>query len=272
MKCFFFQNYQGIRCSHEQAEINQGFFECHCHSVYEIIYVLQGEGKCIIEGKEFPLHSGALFLIRPYEYHYVQPKATAPYNRIIIDFDGQILPKSLKAHSLLQRGGGSYFSTAEGSTPLRSALEAIEGVIPLSGNGMKSTPEAEAFLRATIPQILLLLTSGPPKTTLGEDSGVAIRVIEYLNRHLNEELSLEVLAKEFFVSKYHLCRIFKEQTGGSIFSYFNTKRIALGQEMIANGEKATTVASKLGFRDYSTFYRAYRKQTGASPIRMLSKE
>ena len=272
MPYFFLQNYQGIHCSHSQTEVKKDFFEHHCHNVYEINYVLQGDGKCIVEGKEFHLHPKALFLMRPYEYHYVQPKATVPYNRIIINFDEQILPGSLKAHSLLQMGGGNYFSLAESTSPLHSALEALKGVIPLSGNGMKNTPEAEAFLRATIPQILLLLTPEQPKAALGEDSGVAVRIIEYLKRHLNEELFLEEIAKEFFVSKYHLCRVFREQTGGSIFSYFNAKRMALAQQMIAGGEKATIVAEKLGFRDYSTFYRAYRKQTGTSPIRKLSKE
>lgn len=272
MSYFFLQNYQGIHCSHSKTEVKKDFFEQHCHNVYEINYVLQGEGKCIIEGKEFPLHSKALFLMRPYEYHYVQPEPTQPYSRIIINFDESILPASVQAHPLLQTGGGSYFSLAESQTPLHSALEAMSGVIPLSGNGMKSTPEAEAFLRATIPQILLLLTPEQPRDPLGKDSSVAVQVIEYLNRHLNEEFSLEEIAKEYFVSKYHLCRMFREQTGGTIFSYFNTKRIALAQQMIANGEKAATVAGKLGFRDYSAFYRAYRKQTGTSPIRVLPKK
>lgn len=272
MPYFFLQNYQGIHCSHSQTEVKQDFFEQHCHNVYEINYVLQGEGKCFIEGKEFPMHPKALFLMRPYEYHHVQPKPTLLYSRIIINFDASILPASVQAHPLLQTGGGSYFSLTESHLPVQAALEALKGVIPLSGNGMRSTPEAEAFLRATIPQILLLLTSEQPKDAQSKDSDVAVQIIEYLNRHLNEDLSLEDLAKEYFVSKYHLCRIFREQTGGTIFSYFNAKRIALAQQMIASGEKATAVAGKLGFRDYSAFYRAYRKQTGISPVRVLSKK
>ena len=116
----------------------------------------------------------------------------------------------------------------------------------------------------------MLLTKETPEKTISPESDTVLRVIEYLNAHLCEELSLADLSKEFFVSKYHLSRIFHQQTVASIFTYLNTKRMALAQQMIAGGENATSVALKLGFKDYSTFYRAYRKQMGFSPVRKLA--
>jgi len=191
---------------------------------------------------------------------------------VVIYFDDSILPEAVKNHPLLHENLGNCFPLNALSTPICAAFDALSGIGALSKNGTVSTPESEALLRATVTQIILLLTREQPKMPEDDGSGVVHRVIEYLNEHLTEELSLETLAKEFFISKYHLCRIFHARTGASIFNYFNTKRIALAQQMIADGENATAVAVRLGFRDYSTFYRAYRKQTGQSPVRKLRME
>ncbi len=266
----YLQNYPGIRASCSVFDATQkAKFERHCHSNYELIYILQGEGKYIVEGVEYPLHPHALLLMRPYEYHYVCPKETQTYERVVINFENDLLPEALRSHPMLQGRGGNYFSLKSINHPVRTAYTLLNSLIPLASDGMQSTPEAEAFLRATVTQIILLLTQETPERTVPEDPGVVLRIIEYLNRHLCEEISLENVAREFFISKYHLCRIFHQQTGASIFTYFNTKRMALARQMLTDGELATAVALRLGFRDYSTFYRAYRKQFGESPVRKI---
>ncbi|MBQ8309568.1 MAG: AraC family transcriptional regulator [Clostridia bacterium] len=265
--------YPSLQYSNSASPIpNTSTFESHCHGTYEIIYILQGGGKHIVEGIEYPLHPHALLLMRPYEYHYVCPDRNRAYERIVLYFDEDALPTAVKSHPLLHDYSGNYFPLNTLNNPIRAAFDALDGIGALSQNGTVNTPEAEALLRATITQIVLLLTKETPETPLSDDLGVVHRVIEHLNGHLTEELSLEALAREFFISKYHLCRIFHRQTGASIFTYFNTKRIALAQQMIADGENATAVAMRLGFRDYSTFYRAYRKQTGQAPVRKLHRE
>ena len=265
------QMYEGLHASHSDFDFSTPQkFELHCHDTYELIYILQGDGKYVIEGREYPLYPHTLLLMCPYEYHYVCPNNTQKYERIVINFSPSLLPPQLRSHHMLQAHHGSCFSLNEINNPVRLSYEALENIIPLSQGGFASTPEAEAFLQATVLQILLLLTLEAPSNATNNQAGIILSVIEYLNDHLKEELSLDALSREFFVSKYHLCRMFHRQTGASIFTYFNTKRIALAQQMLAQGESATSVAVQLGFRDYSTFYRAYRKQTGLSPVRKLN--
>ena len=263
-------NYPGLQYSHSASDLpNTERFEVHCHGTYELIYILQGEGKHVIEGVEYQLHPHTLFLMRPYEYHYICPARNRAYERVVLYFDETALPASVKESPLLRESGGHCFSVGTIGNPIRAAFDALRGIAALSQNGTSSTPESEALLRATIAQIVLLLTREKPRAPISDESGIVHRVIDYLNNHLSEDISLEEIAKEFFVSKYHLCRIFHSQTGASILNYFTTKRIALAQQMIANGERATTVSLRLGFRDYSTFYRSYRKQIGQSPVRKL---
>ena len=261
-----------IQCArHIFDHLGKEKIERHCHSMYELIYILKGDGTYIVEGMEYPLHPNTLFLLRPYEYHYVCPKKPQPYERIVINFDSTLLPDVLQNHPMLSEQRGNYFSVSDSQSPLRSALNTLSGMIPFPEKSTKEDHDVGVVLLcATVTQILLLLTMQKPIENNFENSGTVLRVIEYLNQHLKEDISLDTLARDFFISKYHLCRIFRQQTGASIFTYFNTKRIALAQQMIAEGESATAVAKQLGFQDYSAFYRAYRRQTGAPPIRQRS--
>ncbi len=273
MPASYRQTYPGIVVSNLlTSQVNPSHFESHCHRGYELIYIWQGNGKYIVEGVEYPLHPHALLLMQPHEYHCVSPKSNHPYERTVIHFTKERIPHLLHTHPLFTEAHNNYFPLTTASHPLRAAFETLENIALLSGGDPCGTaPVAEAFLSSSLSQILFLLTLQTPSAGISGESDLVLRVIEYLNAHLSEELSLDTLAREFFVSKYHLSRIFHAQTGASIFTYFNTKRITLARDMLANGDSATSVALRLGYRDYSTFYRAYRKQTGESPVRRNEK-
>ena len=266
---YVLRHYKGLCYSRSTSLISQcaPFEHRHCHDAYELIYVLQGQGKYIVEGAEYTIHPHALFFMRPYEYHCALPSPGGTYERIVLRFEEELLPATVRRLSLLHEKRGNYFSVFASTTPLHAAFETLGGTTALLEDGQEE--DAEALLHATLAQIMLLLSVKKPEAPSIPTSPTVLRVIEYLNAHLQEELSLDALAKEFFISKYHLCRLFRQQTGASILIYFNAKRLALAKQMIAHGESATSVALHLGFRDYSTFYRAYRKQMGESPVRKI---
>ena len=269
----FLQKYDAISATHSTLDASaKAKFERHCHSTHELLYILQGGGKYIVEGVEYPLHSHTLLLMHPYEYHYVCPDASQPYERTVIHFDKALLPEFLQSHDLLCKHGGNYFPLQSIDHPIRATYALMENLVALSGDGMQRTPEAEALLHSLTTQIILLLTQEKPAEASTQNSELVLQIIEYLNNHLCEDISLEAIAHELFISKYHLCRVFRAHTGASIFTYFTTKRMARARQMLADGESATTVATHLGFRDYSTFYRAYRKQFGESPTKRLTKK
>ena len=104
-------------------------------------------------------------------------------------------------------------------------------------------------------------------------------LVEYIEQHLDEELSLERLADEFYVSKYHIAHVFKENVGLSIHQYITKKRLSLCQEAIRAKMNITEVYHAYGFGDYSSFYRAFKKEFGISPkefrdiqLKVISKE
>ena len=88
---------------------------------------------------------------------------------------------------------------------------------------------------------------------------------EYIQDHLQEHLSLDELAKKFFVSKYHIAHVFKDNIGLSVHQFITKKRLKLCQEAISGNMSITEAYHKFGFGDYSSFYRAFKKEYGISP-------
>jgi AraC family transcriptional regulator len=87
-----------------------------------------------------------------------------------------------------------------------------------------------------------------------------------LQRRFRERLQLDDIARSLYVSPYHLCRLFREETGLPIHSYLNRLRLREALETIAEGEAdLSELAAGLGFSSHSHFTAAFRKELGLSP-------
>ena len=94
------------------------------------------------------------------------------------------------------------------------------------------------------------------------------RVVEwmdYLDRHLSEDLDMDALSEHFFISKYHMMRLFRQETGFTIHTYLLQRRLLAARQQIERGMRATEACYRCGFRSYSSFTRAYSKQFGTTP-------
>ena len=90
----------------------------------------------------------------------------------------------------------------------------------------------------------------------------------YVNKHLFEELSVPILAKQFFMSTSQFNRVFKQAAGASPWEYITIKRLTAAREKIRNGVSVQSACESCGFRDYSAFYRAYVKHFGCAPKKL----
>ncbi len=91
-------------------------------------------------------------------------------------------------------------------------------------------------------------------------------MLSYIDSHLGaEKLSSALLSKKFYMSETELNRSFKKSTGLPVGKYINIKRLILARELLKKGMPANEVSLRCGFNDYSTFFRAYKKQFGANP-------
>ena len=264
MDSYVAEEYSGIRFYHSVDEHPvPAVFSRHCHTHYEIIYVVRGAGNYVVEGEKYDLRPSTLMFFRPGEFHYVDVRREEPYERYVFHFSAEGVPAAAAALARLEEkplGEGNFYAIEDVPIGVRPLFERFEKTIGLRHE------EAEALSRLLLSEILLLLSlASPAKHSKKKEEPLGARVIRYVNAHIAEPLSLDDIAGEFYVSKYYLCRAFKRHNGISILGYINGKRVMMARQMIESGEVASVVSERVGFSDYSTFYRAYRKAYGHSP-------
>ncbi len=237
--------------------------ESHCHDFFEILYVISGSGKYVVEGAEYKVCPRTLMLITPFAYHHLSLDKSCTYERHLIHFSKTALSqdalKLLEGMTSSSEENGNYYPPRALGNAVISVFDRFEFA--------QSLPETEreAYTRNLLSELIILLSaSGGEKMVQNEDE-LGARVIRYLNGNIERDISLDKLAKRFFVSKYYLCRAFKKHNGVSVHGYINQKRIMYAKQLIESGETASGAAYKVGFGDYSAFYRAYVKIVGRSP-------
>ena len=97
------------------------------------------------------------------------------------------------------------------------------------------------------------------------------QILDYINKNLEDKLTLDNLGKKFFVNKYYLCHVFKSNTGFTLQEYITYKRIIKAKELLALGMPVLQVSDMVGFGDYSNFFRVFKKIEGYSPKNFLKK-
>ena len=103
-----------------------------------------------------------------------------------------------------------------------------------------------------------------PGPVTPEDQRV-VEWMQYLDRHFSEDLNMDELAERFFISKFHMMRLFKVQTGFTVHTYLQQRRLLGARQLIERGMLATEACYRCGFRSYSSFTRAYSKHFGTTP-------
>jgi YesN/AraC family two-component response regulator len=94
------------------------------------------------------------------------------------------------------------------------------------------------------------------------------RAIAFMDAHLDRHLSLDQVAREAGVSKFHFCRHFKANTGLTFREFLAQRRIARATELLREGNRSVSeVYLDVGFKDLSHFSRVFRKLTGQPPSR-----
>ena len=90
-----------------------------------------------------------------------------------------------------------------------------------------------------------------------------------MDEHLDEHLSLDTLARQFYLSKYYLVHLFRENAGLSVHQYILKRRLAACCDAMQGDAAVGEAYRQWGFGDYSAFYRAFRKEYGMSPSAYL---
>lgn len=245
-------------------------YDYHFHDVYEIYYFISGDADYLVEGKEYHLTPNSLILLSPFVMHSVKVNSTADYIRCCIFFRPEDIILERRSFLLSCFPGQSKYANQQEiffeNTEVYNLEVYFRNFTRLNHLPKeKQTQYYPIFLEALLSQIHFMSQTIHQSRFHNDTSTKIVDLIHYLNEHMTENISLDDLASRFYLSKYYITRAFKKATGTTIINYLTHKRIILARQFMLNGDTASEASLKVGFSDYSAFYRAYKKVLGHGP-------
>lgn len=239
-------------------------FMLHTHDDYEILLFLEGDSRYIVEQNSYSLKSGDIIIIRKHEMHRIFHNSPTRYQRIVL----MVSPKFFEKANCPEYEG-AFFKQPSGighkiDTKLVHSSGLFDAFVRLrrySNDFAVSGPMTDAI----VTEILYLINTISTYSSADQTTERVRSVIAYINEHFTDEMTLDQLQEQFYISKYHLCRVFRQATGLTIHQYIRRKRITLVKELTTEGKNLTEAALLAGFNDYSAFYRAYKGEFKTSP-------
>lgn len=237
-------------------------FFMHTHRFFEFYYFMSGKGVFHIEGTAYPLKVGDILIMNSTESHYVDIDPSAPYERMVVHFDKSFVTAIEGGDTLLE----AFEKRAPGENNLirKSAFDSELYKLLINNilTDVKNKVQTETNFYALLCEISKAHAKGNDDVT---ENTLTNQIIRYILQNLENEFTLDDICREFYVTKQHLCRLFKSSVGSSVWNYVTVKRLLRAKELIDKGFPPTQVYTKCGFSDYSCFYRAYKKFYGTSP-------
>ena len=118
-------------------------------------------------------------------------------------------------------------------------------------------------------QILIYLDRAFNDRSIGtmqaEEPDLMGNVTAYIENHYADHITVQDLSRRFFVSESTISHQFKQKMGISIYRYMTQRRLIAAKKLIAQALPLEQVGSRVGFTDYSAFYRAFKQEYGISP-------
>lgn len=229
--------------------------EREIHNYHEILFYIDGNATLICDEYSKPLSTGALIFIPAGKYHFFSTASPECFERFKIT-----LPQSTVGERLSDTLPNSV-SLAESLDPyLHKTLEKM-----LAALEKADTPSREALLFGSAFVLLSFFSEQKDRLATGNRDTLISKALLEIDRSLYDRTSLRALSLRLFVSPSTLSHAFKKEMGISLHRYVTQKRLIEAEKMISGGDEPTKVSHKLGYRDYSSFYKAYRAFFGFSP-------
>lgn len=244
----------------------------HSHPYYEVYFFLNGDVTYDVDGNQYDLQYGDYLLIPPgTKHHPIFHSTDKNYQRFVL-----WISRSYYESMCTWSEDFSYsFRYAEEKKSYRFrtdfiTFQSIQGRLldlleELHGTRAFHMLNAELLVLSFLLQINRITYDMLHQVPVAYENVLYLNLCDYINNHLSEDLSLDKLASFFYSSKYHISHVFKDNMGISIHQYIIKKRLHASKNGILSGIPFTELYHQYGFSDYTSFYRAFKKEFGLSP-------
>ncbi len=220
-------------------------------------YTFSGKGRLRFENKEWSVGpEEAMLLYFPQQNRYWLPQTSTHWEFVFVCLYGEEIMSLWK--ELMERTG----PLARLSPSSRSLEKAVGIYERARDNGYDSafgiSGDAYAFAMELFADLTEEKKSDKPKWVE--------RVERHLHANVDQEISVEEMAKLAGYSRYHFTRLFEEHAGSSPAAYLNKLRLARATGLLRTNQLSVKeVAYRTGFNDVNYFCKSFRKSFGVSP-------
>ncbi|MDY3985294.1 AraC family transcriptional regulator [Dysosmobacter sp.] len=246
----------------------------HYHEFDKLILLLNGRVTYVVEGVTYFLRPWDLLLVQHDMIHKPTIDPAEPYERVVIWLGREWLASRSDSGEALDscfdiaREQGFHLLRFDGERRLQymQLIQRLE-------ESLRSAEFGAARMADTLCQQLLIgVNRDILKSRTAQEETDSYRrdpkmeeILRYIAGHLEEDLTVDALAKRFFLSRYYLMHRFKDVTGYTVHQYVSQKRLLRAGELIRRGVPVMKAAEQAGFTEYSSFLRAFRNTFHMSP-------
>ena len=238
----------------------------HYHEFYKILFFRSGAGDYVVDGQRYRLQPGDIVLVGSRCVHRPEIDEGKAYERVILYIDPGYLQSSSTEDCQLAEifQGGAVLRLRENDRKrLDTLVSSLEKEMSAQGYGRDLLCNAW-LLRLLVELGRCRQDSDNPQPVMTDNPRVR-QWLQYIEAHLAEDLDVDALAEAFYISKFHMMRLFHQETGFTVHSYLSHRRLLYARELMNGGMRATEACYRCGFRSYSSFTRAYNKHFGTTP-------
>ena len=230
----------------------------HFHDHCELLLPLVSPGNIFVSGQVYPLRRGTLYLIGENTLH--RTMAEGFHARYVLHISRKSLTQ-LCASSFrrAELRGGEMTEVIE----LFQALERNKN----DGSFGSDMRQMVALLNLLIRLAPTLSAATAGESIYNKDFLRVAPILDYIRDNLDQPLTLDQIAGQFYISKHYLCRIFKSATGFSVMEYIIYSRVLRARQLLQEGVSVQRAGELSGFSDNSHFIRTFGHLTGSTPGR-----
>ena len=268
MKFFDAEHYIGTSSEISVSRrINKESFDVHWHDFFEIEVILGGKGRQNLNGTEYILEKGYVYLLTPTDYHDVTPDKELDIFNIMFHetmlSDEFLYMLSSNKNNLIFKFDGEEFEK----------INALCGVLEKEYNANSDFKEnyIKSIMECLMIHIFREVSLKEKKP--GKRTTQIQKAIQYINIHFKDNPSLGETASVVNSNPNYFSQKFKEETGKSYTEYLTERKLSYAKKLLKSGRfSVTEICFASGFSSISNFLRVFKEQTRMSPTQYVKRD
>jgi YesN/AraC family two-component response regulator len=243
----------------------------HVHGFFEILYLSSGERCFFINDRTFTMKEGDLIFIQPNILHRATSEGYPDCEGVLLYFHEQFLDSGRSLSSILTNLFANENIYIQLSLSERARVEELFSQM-LQEFQQKQTGYTLALQSLSLQLLIFLCRylESHQAVAVEHPSPMHEKVSEiarYINAHYSEDLSLELLAQQFYISPSYLSKVFKRVTNFTFVEYLNNVRVKEAKRLLMESRKKIIgIAEEVGFGSITHFGRVFKEITGNPPM------